>query len=298
MPKIEEIRIRDPFIVAHEGSYYLYGTIGEDQGEKNLHTFISTDLKHWSEPKRIFTLPEDSWGKEQLWAPEVHRYNGKFYLFVSILGKHGLRGTQIAVSDTSDGEFIPIINKPATPFDRSCIDGTLYVEDGIPYIVYSADWPDNYHADRDVYIGEIKAAQLTEDLREMVGEPFLLFASDEVPLSAKAVTHNKWEGKDIRRYGSDGPFLRRLSDGTLFLIWSPIPGGNYMVLGAVSENGRVTGRWKHLEPAVFDRNGGHGMFFEDFDGSLKMCIHCPERYPDERAVILDVAEESGSIRLK
>ena len=298
MPKIADIRIRDPYIVAHEGIYYLYGTVGEEKGEKNLYTFLSTDLENWSDPKRIFTLSEDSWGLKELWAPEVHRYKGKFYLFVSILGKHGLRGTQIAVSDTPDGEFLPVINKPATPFDRSCIDGTLWVEDEIPYIIYSADWPDNYHAARDVYIGEIKAARLTEDLTEMVGEPFLLFASDEVPISKAAVTHNQWKSREIRRYGSDGPFLRRLSDGTLFLIWSPIPGGNYMVLGAVSDNGRITGKWEHLAPPVFDQNGGHGMFFEDFDGKLRMCIHCPERYPDERALILEMTEENSKVCLK
>ena len=40
------------------------------------------------------------------------------------------------------------------------------------------------------------------------------------------------------------------------------------------------------------------MFFRDFDGSMKMCIHYPEHMPDERALILEVEERDGMIRVK
>ena len=36
MKKLCDIRIRDPYIVPHNGMYYLYGTIGDDRGERNL----------------------------------------------------------------------------------------------------------------------------------------------------------------------------------------------------------------------------------------------------------------------
>ena len=135
MAKLADIRMRDPFVVTWEDTYYLYGTIDYELGERNLYVYESKDLQNWDNKCTIFTLDENSWAKGELWAPEVHLYNGKFYLFVSILGKNGLRGTQIAVSDTPNGTFLPVANAPATPAGQSCIDGTLYVEDGTPYMV-------------------------------------------------------------------------------------------------------------------------------------------------------------------
>ena len=126
--------------------------------------------------------------------------------------------------DTPDGVFMPISREVGTPLSQSCIDGTLYVENRVPYHVYSHDWSDCYDKKKDCYVGEICAVQMFEDLTEIVGEPFLLFRSDDAPTSAgKSSVKNKLNGKPILRYGSDGPFLKKLKNGTLYLIWSPYP---------------------------------------------------------------------------
>ena len=117
MLRTEDIRIRDPYIVAEDGCYYLYSATGSHNGE-TIVVYKSSDLKNWQEPTTVYTMSKDSWKKAELWAPEVHKYNGKFYLFLSILGKTGLRGTEISVSDAPDGLFIPISDRPATPLDR------------------------------------------------------------------------------------------------------------------------------------------------------------------------------------
>ena len=93
----------------------------------------------------------------------------------------GKRGTYIAVSDRPDGEFTLLSETPATPEENSCIDGTLYVEDGTPYIVYSLDWPHHFVESEGAYVGEIWARELSEDLSRGIGEPFRLFSSNEAP---------------------------------------------------------------------------------------------------------------------
>ena len=288
----EEIRVRDPYIVVYDNNYYMY----KSDDEKSIIVYRSTDLKLWEEPQTAYTLSENSWGYKDLWAPEVHLYNGKYYMFLSLLGKNELRGTEISVSDTPEGPFIPITNKPATPCGRSCIDGTLYVENETPYIVYSADWPHNYNAERDCYIGEIWALELSKDLKEGVGEPFLLFTSDEAYCAAEP-NCMMWDGKEIKRYGSDAPFITKLSDGRLYLSWSPYPGNTYIVAGAISEGKSIKGKFTHLTKPLFDKNGGHAMFFTGLDGKRKMCLHCPEKPPFERALILDVTEQNGELCL-
>ena len=304
MLKTEDIRVRDPYIVAHEGKYYLYSStvINDQMSDRAVYVYVSDDCHTWQAPKPIFTIPADFWADEELWASEVHLYRGKFYLFVSIRekGKTGLfcrRGTQIAVCDTPDGSFVPIADRAATPLTQSCIDGTLYVENDVPYIVYSHDWPDNFQPESKSFVGEICAQQLSKDLAEPVGEPFLLFASNRVPRSAAAPTKIEIESKPYIRYGSDAPFLSRMQNGSLLLTWSPLPAGNYVVFAAVSQNGSIHGKWEHLDTPIYDKNGGHAMFFNDFDGTRKMCIHCPERSPDERALILTVEEDGDSYRV-
>lgn len=295
MIKREDIRIRDPYIVAANGIYYMYSSTGSADGT-TVVVYRSTDLEEWGEPTDVYKLDTTTWKSKELWAPEVHYYNGKYYLFLSILGKNGLRGTEISVSDTPDGMFIPIADHPATPEGKSCIDGTLFVDNGTPYMVYSRDWPDNYVKELDAYVGQICATELTPDLKERVGEPFILFESSEVPYSAQAPTHTKYNGEWLYRYGSDAPFINRLSDGRIFLTWSPIPNHNYVVIGAVADN--IRGPWTHIDTPLFDDNGGHAMFFTAFDGTRKMCIHQPERYPLERAMILDIVETDNGITVK
>lgn len=279
--KREDIRIRDPYVVVCDGIYYMYKSEYTAEN-KNIWVLTSRDLEEWGEPKLVYTLADDSWGKADLWAPEVHLYNGKYYMFLSLLGKNGLRGTEISVCDTPDGTFVPLTNRPITPDDRSCIDASLFVENGVPYIVYSADWPFNYVEERGCYIGAIWAVELTPDLHDRVGEPFCLFVSDEAMNTPDSF---EYEGKMITRYGSDAPFVQRLRDGRLLLTWSPMPGGNYVVLGAVSDS--IRGKWEHLKKPIFDKNGGHAMFFDGIDNKRYMCIHCPEKPPFERAVLLE-----------
>lgn len=295
MKKTEEIRMRDPFVLAHDGCYYLYGTIGEPKA-RELYVHKSCDLENWEDPTVIYTLSDDSWAEGQLWAPEVHEYQEKFYLFLSIRGKDGLRGTEISVADTPEGPFIPLTGKPATPDGKSCIDGTLYVEDGRPYMIYSHDWPDCYHEDEGAYVGEIWAVELSADLTSHVGEPFMLFTSKEAPLSGNNPTYCKYGDKDIVRYGSDGPFVTKLSDGRPFLLWSPIPGGNYVVLGAVADS--IRGEWTHCEAEIFNDNGGHPMVFTDLGGEKKMVIHWPEVYWHENPKFLSLCEKDGKLCLK
>lgn len=289
---LSDIRIRDPFILCHEGTYYLYGTIGEPKA-RELYVHKSLDLVNWEGPEVIYTLRDDSWAKGELWAPEVHLYCGRFYLMHTMLGKNGLRATEISVADSPCGPFLPISDRPATPADRSCIDGTLCTENGRPYLIYSHDWPDCYDESAGAYVGKIEAIELTPDLTRAVGEPFLLFSSKEAPLSGEHPTHCSWRGQKIVRYGSDGPFVHRLRDGRHFLVWSPIPDGNYMILGAVADS--VRGPWQHLDTPVFANNGGHSMIFADKDGDLRLCLHWPEIYWQERPMLLPIREEHGRL---
>ncbi|MGN0572323.1 MAG: glycoside hydrolase family 43 protein [Acutalibacteraceae bacterium] len=280
--KFSDIHIRDPFILPFEGKYYLYGTRGETawQTACGLDVYVSTDLENWSNPIECFSVPDGFWADREIWAPEVHYYNGKFNMFVSLRSDSRLRGTQILQSVSPEGPFVPTSNDAITPHDWQCLDGTLYIDKkGEPYIVFCHEWVQ-------VKDGEMCAMKLTSDLSSPAGEPFVLFKASE-PF---------WADKSRKDFITDGPFMYRTQGGKLLMIWSSINEKGYVQAVSSSDNGEIDGNWRH-EKLLFDKNGGHGMIFEDFSGSLHLILHSPNNHPLERPVLFELKEENDSLHI-
>lgn len=273
--KITEINLRDPFILPHEGRYYLYGSTnwGDD---KLFLCYISDDLKEWSEPVICFRGFDGFWGDRDFWAPEVHKYNGKFYMFATfyVEDKSRCRGVNVLVADRPEGPYVPN-GEPITPADWMCLDGTLYVENGIPYMVFCHEWAQ-------VKNGEMCLVQLSEDLTRTVSEPKLLFKAADP----------EWVPKnDNGDYVTDGPFLYNTQDGKLIMLWSTFGNGGYAEAVAVSDDGTINGKWNHCALPLSASNGGHGMLFKDFGGKLYFTMHAPNDPRGAERVCLFEMEE-------
>lgn len=279
--KLQDIHIRDPFILLEGGRYYLYGSRGNEAWGKatGLDVYESDDLVSWSGPSVVFTPPEGFWANMHFWAPEVHQYHGKFYMFVSFKSETACRGTQILVADTPKGPFTLHSDGPVTPRDWECLDGTLYIDrDGKPYMVFCHEW-------LQVKDGEMCAVRLSDDLKQAVGEPFLLFRASEPD----------WALKDKTEFVTDGPWMYRTASGKLLMLWSSSAANGYVEAIAYSDNGDVTGRWQHQKQLLFDQDGGHGMIFTSKEGKLFFILHNPNNSPMERPVILPLEERDGTL---
>ena len=279
--KLQDIHIRDPFILLEGGRYYLYGSRGNEAWGKatGLDVYESDDLVSWSGPSVVFTPPEGFWADMHFWAPEVHQYHGKFYMFVSFKSETACRGTQILVADTPKGPFTLHSDGPVTPRDWECLDGTLYIDrDGKPYMVFCHEW-------LQVRDGEMCAVRLSDDLKQAVGEPFLLFRASEPD----------WALKDKTEFVTDGSWMYRTACGKLLMLWSSSAANGYVEAIAYSDNGDVTGRWQHQKQLLFDQDGGHGMIFTSKEGKLFFILHNPNNSPMERPVILPLEERDGTL---
>ena len=272
MIKRENIHIRDPFILTDRasGCYYMYGTTGLLSAgiyhtETTFAVYKTRDLENFEEPKIIFDgAAAGFWGTQNYWAPEVHAFRGKYYMLASFKADGRPRATHILVSDTPDGTFVPVSDTPATPAEWECLDGTLWVEDGVPYLVFCHEWVQ-------VGDGEIWAMALSDDLSHPAGEPFLLFRASDNPHVTPVI-----EGTE--KYVTDGPFLYR-EGGRLHMIWSSFADGRYMVLEAHSDG--LRSRWTH-EGSRYDFDGGHAMLFERTDGVRMISLHAPNTAGEER----------------
>lgn len=279
--KNNEIHIRDPFILVNDGKYYMYGTRGANfgQGTGGVDVYIGTDLENWSDPIQVFDSVKYALNEQANWAPEVHKFGDKYYMLATFMKPDGLRGTYILISDSPDSEFTPLTGKAITPDGWECLDGTFYVEDGIPYCVFC-------HEHTQILDGTINYIQLSDDLKEAVTKPIEIFkASSFCGKAATEESHNV----------TDGPFMYRKADGKLLMIWSTFVNG-YAQCVAASDNGKISGKWTHL-PTLFDKDGGHGMIFRSLDGKLMLSLHRPNGQPDERPEFFEIKETENSLEI-
>ena len=143
-----EIQIRDPYILVDNGTYYLYGT--QNFGSFNVYT--STDLNYWTVNDACFVGADDFWGNASgnvegaeaaYWAPEVYEYDGAYYMFATFTQNTetmNQQGTAVLKADSPMGPFEPWSDGPITPAGHSCLDGTLHIENGTPYLIYAHEW--------------------------------------------------------------------------------------------------------------------------------------------------------------
>lgn len=302
---LDNIRIRDPYILTDNAAkkYYMYRTCDSITADGKViggvEVFTSRDLKNWEGPETVMRIPENNGLTGTVWAPEVHQYNGRYYLFATlnsdILFKGGTdnwpplthRGTQIFHSDSPKGPFKAFSPFTTSPIDWMALDGTLWVEDGKPYMVFCHEWVQTVD-------GTMEAVELLPDLSGMAATPQTLFYGSAPGWS----TGGKWSETSPTNYVTDGCFLYRTQNGKLLMIWSSFSNGDYAIGIAESTTGSVKGPWRQQEKPLFVNNGGHGMIFKTVDGDLKLILHQPNR-PEgaERAKIFSLKDCGNTLEL-
>jgi arabinan endo-1,5-alpha-L-arabinosidase len=292
--KRTELRARDACVYPDPitQSYIMYFSSRGPNRRAAVAAYTSEDLENWTGPTFVFERPEEWWADRGIWAPEMHACNGKYYLFLTFDSSHEFpeqwrnwrprvkRASQVLVSDSPMGPFQPFANKPTLPEDMMTLDGTLFVEDGVPYMVFCHEWVQ-------IKDGTVNYIQLTPDLSATIGEPVRLFHGSDATWSKKQEPHGC--------HVTDGPWFHRTASGKLLMLWSSFTDTGYAVGIATSESGKLAGPWKQSPTPLFADDGGHPMLFRRFDGELMLALHSPNETPLEREHFLEVNEEGDTL---
>lgn len=262
----EELHIRDPFIFILNNKYYLTGThYGEY--DNAIYIYSSNDLISFKEEKHI--IIDGEFDRHTSWAPEIHEYNGSFFIFVSLKKKNGKRGTYVLKSNVLLGDYAFVSDKPITPENWMCLDATLFIDnDGTPYTIFCREW-------LEVKTGEIYIAKLNKTLSSLISEPVLLFKANE-PEWAFPIYGNG--------YVTDGPFVW-FEDNKYHMIWSSFCKRNSILSSFKNDeqkeyalshitSANLFGPWKQEKTPLIDNNAGHGMTFTK-DGARYIALHYP-----------------------
>lgn len=295
--KLADIRLRDSCILPDKATatYYLVsaGRRGPN-GRATVVQYTSKDLELWYGPHVIFEIPGDFWANRGIWAPEIHAYQGKYYLFLTFDSDHQFpeqwrnwlprvkRGSQILVGDSITGPFRPFENRSTTPPDMMTLDGTFWVESGVPYMVFAHEWVQ-------IKDGTVEMVKLKDDLSATDGEPVRLFHGSDAVWSKKS-----------EQYGchvTDGPYLYRSRTDKLMMVWTSGGAGGYTTGLAISTTGKLAGPWTQQAEPIYV-GGGHAMLFRRFDGQLMITLHAPNDSPLTRQRIFEVDDLGDTLRVK
>ena len=238
--------------------------------------YRSVDLVEWDGPIAAFRPPWGFWSPGCFWAPEVYPVGDCWFMFATFAGADGHRGTQVLRALRPEGPYEPWSDGAVTPGGWQCLDGTLYVDETGPWLVFCHEFVQCGN-------GEVCAMRLTADLRDSAGEATLLFRASEATWAS-----------DLQV--TDGPFLHHSPDGPLLMLWSSMESHGYAMGLARSVSGSVLGPWDQDDEPIWGEDGGHGMVFRSFDGQLYLTLHTPNETPNERAVFVPLDEGGGQLR--
>ncbi len=150
----------DPYIIEHDGKFYIYTT-----GDDGIYGYsCDTLLGDWKFEGRIFTLE----GRDHFWAPSVIYLDGKFYMYFSFeyyedtpdQGGHH-QAMHVAVSENPMGPFT-LAGQIAHPFS---IDSHIVKTEAGLFLFYS---PNTFEGDR---IGTHIVVQKMKNPYTLEGEP-------------------------------------------------------------------------------------------------------------------------------
>lgn len=113
----------DPWVVRRDSLYYLI-----ESRDNGIYVYRSDTL---TSPRRngvkVWNAPSTGWNQTDVWAPELHRLNGKWYIYYAA-GMPGPSGTDAAFTDQRAGVLESTSDNPqGTYVDK----GMLYTGDDV-----------------------------------------------------------------------------------------------------------------------------------------------------------------------
>jgi GH43 family beta-xylosidase len=256
---------QDPFVIQWEGSYYHVRSAGNsvwiDRADR-LEDIHPTNPNSVS--SRVWTAPAGTSYSSQIWAPELHQLNGKWYVYVAASnGVNANHRMHVLERDAPD-PMGPYVYKGqlAPTTDRWAIDGTVLEWQGALYFIWSG-WPGATDGQQNLYIAEMSNPWTISGERVLLSSP----------------TYN-WETFGLRI--NEGPQIL-IHDGQLHVIYSASGYWTHQyALGRLTYDGvgpiMSASSWTKAPTPVFRQAGdivgtGHASFVKSPDGTQNWIVY-------------------------
>lgn len=256
----------DPWVFQKDGWYYVTHTTG-----KNLRLYRTkrmSDLRN-AEVKTVWTAPASGMNSKQIWAPEIHFLDGKWYFYYAADDgrneNHRMWVLENAAEDPFTGTWTDK-GELKLPGDKWAIDGSPFEHDGRLYFVWSG-WEGDVDVRQVLYIAEM------QNPYEVKGDRILLSKPEY-----------DWEKRGGTPAINEGPQYLKRGD-KMFIVYSASGcwTDDYalgLLSASVTSDATNPAAWtKHPQP-VFEKNAsaqafgpGHNSFFTSPDGTENWILY-------------------------
>lgn len=272
----------DPWCIQKDGYYYYTNSTGSNITLWKTKNII--DLKS-AEKKVVWTPPPGKMWSKELWAPELHFINHKWYVYFAaddgVNDHHHIYVLENSSPNPLQGQWI-FKGKVADPTDKWAIDASVFENKGQLYMIWSG-WDDDTNGEQDIFIAKLKNPWTVEGERSKLSYPLYNWEKNGDLHDASNPPHvNVNEGPEILKHGNK-----------IFLIYSASGcwTDNY-ALGMLSTNvdeyllDPVS--WAKSDQPVFKQsleNGvyapGHNSFFKSPNGKEDWILYHANSAPGQ-----------------
>lgn len=268
----------DPWVIWWNGFYYYSNSTGTDL--ELLKTADITDLRHAQKTAVWTPEPGHEWSSE-LWAPELHRWGNKWYIyFAADAGQntsHRIYVVENESDDPTEGTWA-LKGKIADKSNKWAIDATTFEINDQHYLVWSG-WKGNKDGEQDLYIAHMSDPWTIDSPRTRISKPRYPWEKHG-DLPGRHVNVN--EGPEFISHG-DKMFIVFSASG----CWT-----DYYSLGALEANIDAdplkAKSWKKIDhpflstdPAAPAFSPGHNGFFKSPDGQQDWIIYHANSAPGQ-----------------
>jgi GH43 family beta-xylosidase len=256
----------DPYSTYHNGYYYYTHTLGDKLvlwKTKNL-----ADLKN-AESKVVWTPPAGTAYSKEIWAPEFHIINNKWYVYFAADNGDNQQHRMYVLENKSEDPFKgtwEFKGKIAASPDRWAIDANVFTYNNQLYMIWSG-WEGKTNGQQNIYIAKMTNPWTLDNQRVVISQPTYNWEKQGDLDDAINPPHvNVNEGPQFLQHGKD-VFIVFSSSG----CWT-----DYYSLGLLQltgDNLMDPQNWKKHPQPIFvksEANGvyapGHNSFFKSPDG--------------------------------
>lgn len=160
----------DPYSTYHDGFYHYTSTEGNKLVLKRVKNLANLND---AEVKTIWIPPEGTLYSRDIWAPEVHYIDGKWYVYFAADNGDNNTHRMYAVENTSENPFegtFEFKGKIADATDKWAIDGNVFRYSGQLYMIWSG-WEGDENGQQDIFIAKMKNPLEIEGERVKISTP-------------------------------------------------------------------------------------------------------------------------------
>jgi len=283
----------DLWVISKNGFYYYMNTVGD-----NLTIWKTRSLPELknAEKKVVWRPPASGPYSHEIWAPELHFFNGKWYVYFAADAGTNQSHRLWVIENTSDdplqGEWT-LKGKLADPSDKWAIDGTVFENAGKLYAAWSG-WEGDVNGVQSIYLAELEDPWTVKGRRVRISVPEYPWEKmgdlklDRNPEQNPAHDVDEPVHIDV----NEGPEFLQHGD-KIFLIYSASAcWTDFYELGMLtaraSDNLMDPASWKKSPVAVFWQSPqahvygpGHNSFFKSLDGKQDWILYHANSEPNQ-----------------